>query len=50
MIQLWVDLPREYKMTAPRYQALTRENIPEVEFDGGVVRVISGELKMKSEE
>lgn len=43
-VQLWVDLPREHKMTAPRYQALTKENIPEVKFDGGKVRVIAGEL------
>ena len=31
-VQLWVNLPRADKMTAPRYQALTRESIPEVEF------------------
>ena len=43
-VQLWVDLPREQKLTVPRYQALTRENIPEVKFDGGKVRVIAGEL------
>jgi redox-sensitive bicupin YhaK (pirin superfamily) len=41
-IQLWVNLPREHKMTTPRYQALTRDNIPEVGFDGGRVRVIAG--------
>lgn len=46
--QLWVNLPKEHKMTAPRYQALTRENIPEVEFDGGKVRVIAGTLRIKS--
>ncbi len=40
-IQLWINLPREYKMTTPRYQALTRENIPEVLFDWGRVRVIA---------
>ncbi len=43
-IQLWVNLPREYKMTLPRYQALTRDNIPEVAFDGGRVRVIAGQF------
>lgn len=42
--QLWVNLPKEHKMTPPRYQALTRENIPEVEFDGGRVRVIAGKF------
>ena len=47
-VQLWVNLPREYKMTTPRYQALTRNNIPEVAFDGGMVRVIAGKLMMNS--
>ena len=42
-IQLWVNLPRAHKMTTPRYQALTRETIPGVPFDGGRVRVIAGE-------
>lgn len=49
-VQLWVDLPKEHKMTSPRYQALTKENIPEVKFDGGKVRVIAGKLRMKNEE
>lgn len=44
-IQLWVDLPKEHKLTTPRYQALTRENIPEVVFDGGKVRVIAWEYE-----
>ncbi len=43
-IQLWINLPREHKMTAPRYQALTRVSIPVVDFDGGYVRVIAGEF------
>jgi len=47
-VQLWVNLPREYKMTTPRYQALTRENIREVYFDGGKARVIAGNLHMKN--
>ena len=47
-VQLWVNLPREYKMTPPRYQALTRENIPEIVFDGGVVRVIAGKWIMNN--
>ncbi len=45
MIQLWVNLPWEHKMTQPTYQALTRDNIPEIIFDGGRVRVIAGELQ-----
>ncbi|GAB0174646.1 MAG: pirin family protein [Candidatus Altimarinota bacterium] len=46
-VQLWVDLPKEHKMTAPRYQALTRDIIPEVLFSSGKVRVIAGQLNMK---
>jgi redox-sensitive bicupin YhaK (pirin superfamily) len=44
MMQIWVNLPRRYKMTAPKYQGLTTADIPEVGLpdDKGVVRVISG--------
>ena len=40
-VQLWVNLPAKDKMTTPRYQALTRQNIPEILFDGGRARVIA---------
>lgn len=45
MIQLWVNLPAKDKMTAPRYQTLTKENIPVVALpgDAGHVRVVAGE-------
>ena len=43
VVQLWVNLPREFKMVQPRYQALTRDNIPEVGIPGWRVRVIAGE-------
>lgn len=45
-VQLWVNLPKAHKMTSPRYQALTRENIREVLFDTGKARVIAWELDM----
>jgi quercetin 2,3-dioxygenase len=42
--QLWVNLPAKDKMTAPRYQDIAPERIPEVELAPGVsVRVIAGE-------
>lgn len=47
-VQLWVDLPKEHKLTTPRYQALTRDNIPEVSFLWGLVRVIAWEFQGKS--
>jgi quercetin 2,3-dioxygenase len=41
--QLWVNLPAKDKMTAPRYQDIAPERIPEVKLgDGVVVRVIAG--------
>jgi redox-sensitive bicupin YhaK (pirin superfamily) len=45
VVQLWVNLPKKDKMTEPRYQALTKEGIPEVVLPNGdgVVRVIAGE-------
>ena len=39
MIQLWVNLPKEFKMTKPRYQGLEDNIIPRI----GSVRVIAGE-------
>src|SRR5579875_3293874 len=43
--QLWVNLPAKDKMTAPRYQDIAPEAIPEVTLDTGVrVRVIAGRL------
>lgn len=44
-IQLWVNLPQAFKMTAPRYQTFVNEDIPAVPLPGeaGSLRVISGE-------
>ncbi|GAP64782.1 pirin-related protein [Mizugakiibacter sediminis] len=43
--QLWVNLPARDKMTAPRYQDIAPERIPEVDPAPGVhARVIAGEL------
>ena len=44
MVQLWVNLPKAQKMSKPRYQAITKEQIPVVKFaTGGHARVIAGE-------
>jgi len=46
MVQLWVNLPREHKMSKPRYQGITKEQIPVVDFgSGSYARVIAGELQ-----
>jgi quercetin 2,3-dioxygenase len=46
MVQLWVNLPAKDKMTPPRYQSITRAEIPTVNLPegGGTARVIAGEL------
>jgi quercetin 2,3-dioxygenase len=46
MVQLWVNLPRAYKMSPPRYQSLLKAQIPVVDLPGnsGQVRVIAGEF------
>ncbi len=43
--QLWGNLPSSQKMTAPRYQDVASQEIPEViDDDGTIVRVITGEF------
>lgn len=43
--QLWANLPAAQKMTAPRYQEIKSQEIPEViEDDGTRVRVVCGEM------
>ncbi|MFV0466865.1 MAG: pirin family protein [Lachnospiraceae bacterium] len=44
MIQLWVNLPKKYKMTEPAYQAMTKEQMGKVVLpDGqGSVTVVAG--------
>jgi len=48
LIQLWVNLPRDYKMTTPKYQDIKRERIPMIPKDNGKieVRVVAGEFEM----
>merc|ERR1712232_197239 len=57
MCQLWVNLPKKYKMVKPRYQPISASSIPNVDIDipkvnsedtannnihPGIVRVIAG--------
>lgn len=44
MVQLWVNLPAQDKMSEPRYQAIEAQDIPLVQFDNeaGHIRVIAG--------
>lgn len=46
MVQLWVNLPAEHKMTRPGYQAILNKDIPTVSLpnQAGVARIIAGDL------
>jgi redox-sensitive bicupin YhaK (pirin superfamily) len=46
MIQLWVNLPAQHKMTPPRYQAILNAEIPTVALpeQAGAIRVIAGQI------
>jgi redox-sensitive bicupin YhaK (pirin superfamily) len=43
MVQLWVNLPAQFKMTAPRYQEIKKEKMGQFTFEGGLLEVIAGE-------
>lgn len=50
MIQLWVNLPAQHKMTPPGYQPIVREQIPELTLPNGAgtARVIAGSFGGRS--
>lgn len=45
MVQLWVNLPQRFKMTPPRYQTLTKQNLKYSVLPNhqGTVKIIAGE-------
>jgi redox-sensitive bicupin YhaK (pirin superfamily) len=47
MVQIWINLPAEFKMTTPKYQAIENKNMGKFLLDDGksIVEVISGEYK-----
>lgn len=47
MMQIWVNLPKKHKLTAPKYQGITSDQIASVALpkNGGTVRVISGSFQ-----
>ncbi len=46
-IQLWVNLPKASKMSAPGYQTILNADIPAIDLDGGAgrLRVIAGSFQ-----
>lgn len=49
MVQLWVNLHKKHKMTAPKYQAIENKDMPKVILDDGksYVELVAGEYKGK---
>jgi redox-sensitive bicupin YhaK (pirin superfamily) len=46
MVQLWVNLPAEHKMTPAKYQAIVNRDMGKYPIDGGgVIDIIAGEYK-----
>ena len=45
-IQLWVNLPKKFKMTTPKYQDIKAELMPKIplENEKGTIKVVAGEL------
>lgn len=47
MIQLWVNLPKDKKMSEPKYQTLLKEDMGKIKLDDnqGEISIIAGEVK-----
>ncbi|NLI89439.1 MAG: pirin family protein [Epulopiscium sp.] len=44
-VQLWLNLPKKYKMVKPEYQSIKKDDIKEIDIEGGKLRLISGKYK-----
>lgn len=44
-VQLWLNLPAKDKMSKPSYHSIKRDEIKEIEIDGGKLRLLSGSYK-----
>ena len=47
MVQLWTNLPAEFKMSSPKYQAITNDEMGKaiLQDKGGVIEVIAGKYE-----
>lgn len=44
-VQLWLNMPRKYKMSVPEYHSIKQQDIKEIPIEGGSLRLISGSYK-----
>lgn len=46
MVQLWVNLPKEFKMSPPKYQGVKNDDFPRLNYsDNTEIKVIAGSFK-----
>jgi quercetin 2,3-dioxygenase len=50
MVQLWVNLPAQFKMVKPRYQELLSKDLPTISHNGIDTRVVAGTLQYLNSE
>lgn len=44
-VQLWLNLPKSDKMSQPSYHRVTKDEIKEIDIDGGKLRLLAGKYK-----
>lgn len=44
-VQLWLNLPASEKFSSPSYHRIKRDEIEEIKYDGGMIRLLAGEYK-----
>lgn len=44
-VQLWLNLPMNDKLSKPYYHAIRKDNIKEIEFPYGIIRLLAGSYK-----
>lgn len=44
-VQLWLNLPKDEKMSKPYYRSIKNHEIEEIEYDGGFIRLLAGKYK-----
>ncbi|NLC96785.1 MAG: pirin family protein [Erysipelotrichaceae bacterium] len=44
-VQLWLNLPKKYKMVKPEYKAIKKDEIQVIEIPNGELRLLSGQYK-----